>query len=160
VKPSGVCGFHSAPGSIWVSVATGTSSDGLWERSLPRSGGYRAIQGERRKQSHGTRGSARCGWWPPRTAAQSTPTPTPRARSGSSPLGRVDEVADRELVARELAVRHLDVVGEDLVADLLETRRARGCAGRRPAGCAAAAGSAPVRRAASPRTRAHRPSHR
>src|SRR5690348_2539065 len=40
--------------------------------------------------------------------------------SGHALLGRVDEVADRELVAGQLVVRHLDVVVEELVADLLE----------------------------------------
>ena len=46
----------------------------------------------------------------------------PRLELGAAraPLGRVDEVADRELVVGELGVGHLDVVGEELVADLLE----------------------------------------
>src|ERR1700742_736597 len=39
------------------------------------------------------------------------------------PGGGVDEVADRELIARELLVGHVDVVGEHLVADLLEAHR-------------------------------------
>ena len=40
-------------------------------------------------------------------------------------FGRGDEVADRQLVVDELLLRHLDVVGVELVADLLEAGRRR-----------------------------------